>query len=541
LDRDKQGGGLLLYVRQGIPSKLVLKDKNYEAIFIEVNLKKQKWLLGCSYNPHVDNINSHLELLQNSLDSIGDHDRLLLLGDFNCEIDKHKMPEFLASRELSSLINEPTCFKNAENPKCIDLMLTNYQRSFQGSSSVSNSLSDFHNITISVLKTTFEKCPPKAIIYRCYKNLNEDLFKNHLTQILESNRNFEHKMKSVVNLLNAEAPIKTKILRGNDKPFMTKSLRKAMMHRSRLNNIKRKDPSNINKYNYNQQRNRCLYLLRNTKRRFYESLDEKQITDNKIFWKTVRPFFSNKGPISEKITLVENDELIKDDKEIGKMFNEFFINITEKLDLNQPPTEPVPLNELSDNILQNEIMLFRNHPSILKIKEKVSNNENSFKFRNTTEDEVEKIISNLKTNKSQAENDIPAKIIKKYSHLFASCFSISINDSFSSGIFPNISKFATVTPVYKKNSKNDKSNYRPISILPVISKIYERVYHNQISEYFEHYFDEQQCGFRKGYSTQTSLLPMEELWKLANDKKMFLGHCSSTFLRPLTACATNYL
>ena len=232
-------------------------------------------------------------------------------------------------------------------------------------------------------------------------------------------------------------------------------------------------------------------------------------------------FSQTKGPNNDKITLVEDDDLIKDDKETATIFNEFFINITEKLNLTDPPTEEIPPDEISQ--IPHEILKFRNHPSILKIKEKVQTVNSTFKFRDTTTDEIKKIIKNLDPNKSEPENDLPAKIIKKYPDLFAECFSKSINHSFSTGIFPNISKSAIVSPVHKKNSKNDKTNYRPISILPVISKIYERVYHNQISEYFNQYFDEQQCGFRKGYSTQTSLLPLEELWKLANDKREVFG------------------
>ena len=244
------------------------------------------------------------------------------------------------------------------------------------------------------------------------------------------------------------------------------------------------------------------------------------MTDNKKFWKTVRPFFSNKGPDSEKITLIENDELVRDDKEIAKIFNEFFINITKKLNLNKPPSDN--LHEATSPPNWN-ILKFRNHPSILKIKERVSENQGTFKFKNTTKEEIKKIIASLNPNKSEAENDLPAKIIRLFPDIFADFFSKNINVSFNTGTFPNISKRAVVTPVHKKDSKTEKSNYRPISILPALSKIYERVYHNQMSAYFDKYFDEQQCGFRKGYSTQSSLIPMEELWKLANDKNEVFG------------------
>ena len=384
LDRNEYGGGLLLYVREDIPSKLVRKEKDYEAIFVEINLKKQVWLLSCSYNPREQNINPHLTKLQHSTDSIGNYDRLILLGDFNCEISKSNMPEFMESMALSSLIKKPTCFKNSLNPKCIDLILTNHPKSFHSSDSINNSLSDFHCLTVTVLKTTFEKCPPKVIKYRSYKNFDKQVFEREIIQVIDSTLSLEEQLVSILETLNRIAPIKTKTLRGNDKPFMTKELRKAIMHRSRLKNIKQRHPSELNIFNYNQQRNRCLSILRATKKRFYDSIDGSQVTDNKKFWKTVRPFFSNKGPDSEKITLIENDELVRDDKEIAKIFNEFFINITKKLNLNKPPSDN--LHEATSPPNWN-ILKFRNYPSILKIKERVSENQGTFKFKNTTKEE----------------------------------------------------------------------------------------------------------------------------------------------------------
>lgn len=211
---------------------------------------------------------------------------------------------------------------------------------------------------------------------------------------------------------------------------MTKELRKAIMHRSRLKNIKQRHPSEFNIFNYNQQRNRCLSILRATKKRFYDSIDGNQVTDNKKFWKTVRPFFSNKGPDSEKITLIENDELVRDDKEIAKIFNEFFINITKKLNLNKPPSDN--LHEATSPPNWN-ILKFRNHPSILKIKERVCENQGTFKFKNTTKEEIKKIIASLNPNKSEAENDLPAKIIRLFPDIFADCLSKNINVSFNTG------------------------------------------------------------------------------------------------------------
>jgi len=126
----------------------------------------------------------------------------------------------------------------------------------------------------------------------------------------------------------------------------------------------------------------------------------------------------------------------------------------------------------------------------------------------------------LTPSKSQPTSDIPIKIVKKYSNIFAELLCVSINESFESKSFPDFLKLADITPVYKKKgSKNDKGNFRPVSILPVISKIYERVIHDQITSYFDNILSDRQFGYRKGLGTQTPLLVMTEIWKKATDEK----------------------
>ena len=85
--------------------------------------------------------------------------------------------------------------------------------------------------------------------------------------------------------------------------------------------------------------------------------------------------------------------------------------------------------------------------------------------------------------------------------------------------FPDELKEAYVTPIHKKSSKTKKENYRPISILPVLSKVFERLLHKQISNHFDNIFSDNQCGFRKGFNTQDCLLSLVEAWKTANDDK----------------------
>ena len=93
----------------------------------------------------------------------------MLLGDFNVCVDDETMRNFCNSYSLHSRIKQPTCFKNPENPSCIDLILANKPRSFQSTCVIETGLSDFHRMTVSVLKSHFCKLPPKIVTYRDFK------------------------------------------------------------------------------------------------------------------------------------------------------------------------------------------------------------------------------------------------------------------------------------------------------------------------------------------------------------------------------------
>ena len=107
--------------------------------------------------------------------------------------------------------------------------------------------------------------------------------------------------------LKKHAPLKKKFLRHNNNSFMTKDLRKRIVVPSKLRNIFNKNRNYENWCKYKRQRNLYLNISRKTKKSFYKNLDEKQVSDNKVFWKNVKPFFSDKGVNSSKTTLVEEN------------------------------------------------------------------------------------------------------------------------------------------------------------------------------------------------------------------------------------------
>ena len=156
LDRDKNGGGIMVYVRDDLASKeikfqqLNTTAREIEGIFIEINLRKSKWLLFAGYNNKKSNIGCYLNKLGPTLDNLlSKYENLLVIGDFNSEIKETSMSEFCDIYNLNNLIKEHTCFKNPVNPTSIDLMLTNRPKSFQNSQTIETGLSDHHKMTIS--------------------------------------------------------------------------------------------------------------------------------------------------------------------------------------------------------------------------------------------------------------------------------------------------------------------------------------------------------------------------------------------------------
>ena len=133
LDRNTKGGGILLYVREDIPSNLITVDINpIESFYVELNLRNNKWLINCSYGCHKSLIDNYLDAVSKTLDlHSSTYVNKIHLGDFNAEIDEQHIQSFCNNCSLKSLIRQLTCYKNFEKPIFIDLILTNMPHNFQ--------------------------------------------------------------------------------------------------------------------------------------------------------------------------------------------------------------------------------------------------------------------------------------------------------------------------------------------------------------------------------------------------------------------------
>ena len=214
----------------------------------------------------------------------------------------------------------------------------------------------------------YAKRKPRIIKYRDYKNFNNITFRMDLLKELflsKPQKGDFDKFKFIVNnLLESHAPMKEKYIRRNQAPFMDKSVRKAIMVRTQLLDKFRKENSVTNELAYKRQRNFCTKLIKKTTRSFYSNLNVNKIADNKSFWKTVKPSFTEKTLEDEKIVLVENYSTFSEENEVAEIFRSYFDGIVDGLNIKRCKIS----KEHSDPIL-NAIKTLEKDPSILKIKE----------------------------------------------------------------------------------------------------------------------------------------------------------------------------
>ena len=190
----------------------------------------------------------------------------------------------------------------------------------------------------------------------------------------------------------------------------------------------------------------------------------------------------------------ENDEIISDDVEVANTLDKFFSNIVKNLKIPERFVKNSLPHSLSSHPTLKAILKYKDHPSIPVIK-RFSQRISSFYFSTVDKNTVLKEIKKLNSNKEAIE----------------------------SPKFPDFFKFANITPAFKQGSRNQKDNYRPISILPLISKIFEKLICSQLSNNFDNILSKFQCGFRRGYGPQHCFLLMIDKWKKAVDNNKIFG------------------
>ena len=271
---------------------------------------------------------------------------------------------------------------------------------------------------------------------------------------------------------------------------------------------------------YKKQRNYVVNLSRKVKKEYFQKYMPHGAF-SKTFWKFCKPFFSNKtNNFDDKIMLVEKGEVVPKNEKIATHFNNYFNDITEGLNIRKWSIS----DKLSDDPFVKAIRKYENHPSIIKIKLSVETTQ-LLDFNFVSSDDICKIINSMDSTK-KASGAIPIKIVELANKKFCKDLANCINECIKQNKFPNELKIADITPKLKKEDPLDKTNYRPISILPTVSKFFERILFNQLQRFSNKFLLPLLCGFMKGCNTQYALINL-----LQNGKSVLmrltelLEHC----------------
>ena len=198
-DRDRFGGGLMFYVNEQIPSKVL----SLESIPMDIELI-------LVYRPPSQNKKCFIDHLSKTLGQLSrQYDKTVLIGDFNLTIDNKSLENFMTTFDLECLIKKPTCFQSS-NPTCIDLILTNKKEFFKNTDVIEVGISDHHSLIVTALKSLLLKGNAKTKLYRDYSSFNMDHFKEDLDNNLKNNSitEYSHFQNIFLEILHKHAPIK---------------------------------------------------------------------------------------------------------------------------------------------------------------------------------------------------------------------------------------------------------------------------------------------------------------------------------------------
>lgn len=443
--------------------------------------------------------NSHLGRYLNSLKSYKDIE--LIVGDMNLDIlDNNEYCQeylnILAEQGYISAINTYTRVQ-ANSKTCLDhiFLKTNIPRNNFVPVVLQVQITDHYPVLIQFcfcndIQNTVYKNRYKQ--YIDYKKLNEELsFETWLDLYSELNIDiavdmFIDKLKLYIERCTKKYKIKRQDIKRS--PWITNGILKSINTKDELfNRVKRnpRDSDILNKYK--KYRNKLNELTKKTKMKYYKSEITKNINCPKNIWNCVRTISNpNNNDYITDIKNIADEEgvIITNKKEISNKFCNYFTEIGQKL---------ASKIETNQNI---------NFPRTII--------QNSIYLEHTNELEVKTIIQNLKQKKAPGIDTFKAETLKNIVTHIVKPITYIINKSLDDGIFPSAFKIAVIKPLHKSGDKLQISNYRPISLLSNLAKIFEKILKDRITKFMNKYniMSQKQYGFREGSSTQDAIVDL---------------------------------
>ena len=495
--KNRGGGVAVLYKEQlNVEKKDYLTEDLDEILWVQVKIK-ESFMLGVIYRAEYTDLlaeNADETTIEKNIRKANElSNRIIVCGDFNIDVSnpENKMTQILnniyQSYGLSQLIDKPTRFdKKSGKTTTLDHFWLNENElhnvvkmgTFIG-------ISD-HLGTYLKLKKHKSIVNLKKIKFRDYKKYNQEEFNENLqTAIISSsiqekidnkdlNSAIEEFLSVMQNSINLFAPIieiqrikKTKLI-----PWFTKELRELITTKNNMLQDSFIYGYSMFKTQIKQLTNNINHLKRKLKKNFLTENLKLAEKDSRKCWDVINTVADRK----QSQTKTEPDMM---NQAKADSFNKYFANVGKEI--------------------QKELNLNIESINFTGLK--------GFDFQNESIESVLKIINSLKTNTATGYDEISAKILKDASHTIAPIICKIINLGYEIHQFPTCMKKATISALHKKKDVNLISNYRPISILPTLSKVIEKSATNQLVTYLEqtNIINSNQHAYRKRHGTVTCL------------------------------------
>ena len=409
---------------------------------------------------------------------------------------------------VSQMVTSPTRITE-ETASLIDLVLTNMPHNIKDTSAFESGCSD-HCMIGTVRKLNSLRFKPRVISCRNYKNYNSAKFNSDLKdapweQVYNApdlDTAYDNFQSIVAESVEKHAPMIQKKVRGLHCPWRTTEITNLIKTRDYHLKRAKRSGSNHDWSLYRQYRNKVNASVRKSKASYNRTMLEENAHNPKQFWKMVKKLYPTGNKSLSHSTVFEiNGELTADKNIIANSFCNHFTSCAVKLCSNLP-----------------SIFNWRNESDI---NQAITN----FPFHPITRQKVLRHLLNLKSTKAPGYDNLPPKMLKDAAMSLAEPLTHIINRSMTDSTVRCKLKIAKVLPLLKSGPKNLMDNYRPISILPVISKILERVIYDQLSGYLESndLITTSQFGFRRRYNTELAVTIFTDRIRLAMDQGKLTG------------------
>ena len=429
----------------------------------------------------------------------------MLKTDKDANIPTKKIKSLYELYQLTQMIDEATRVTMTTS-SLIDHIVTKTPEKISDSGVIHTGISD-HSLVFAIRKISVIDKQENILEIRNMKNFNEekfieDLLKQPWEHIYFSaedpNAMWDIWKKIFLDVLDKHAPLQHKKIRSKKAPWITNDIKNLMNTRDRF---KRKAilTNNENDWlNFRTTRNKVNIKLRNAKKDYYSSKIAGQKCNPKKAWKSINNLLGrqNKPTVVNELTVGNNKLTCPED--IAEGFNEYFSNIGP---------------DLSSRI----------DSSNYNFETYIKNAKSEFAaFQPVTVNQISHLLHGLSGNKATGIDKISCKIIKLAAPVISDSLTLIFNQAITLSSFPDEWKIARVVPLYKNGQRSIPGNYRPISVLPAISKIMERILHDQLYNYLTKFdlFSDTQFGFRKFHSTAGALLDCTNEWYINPDRKM---------------------